>query len=197
MDNVAESTRDVYDAISWYNSNFAALGMKNGGGDLDTLRHVYTLLLGLGMRESSGEYCCGRDASATNTSSDSAEAGAWQTSYDSHGANAELPKLFALYKTSSHPNCFLDTFKAGISCSASNLKNWGSGEGYAFQALEKDCPAFAAEYAAIMLRVAGGKVGHYGPIRQKAAEIKPECDAMLSKVQSLVLSNESYCDALR
>lgn len=32
-----------------------------------TLRHVFVLLFGLGMRESSGRYCEGRDRSVSNT----------------------------------------------------------------------------------------------------------------------------------
>lgn len=190
----AATTDDAKDALSWFRSNFTALGMSNTGG-LDTLRHVYTLLLGLGMRESSGEHCVGRDASATNTSADSAEAGAWQTSYDSRSASAELPKLFSKYRASS-AGCFLDVFREGVSCSTADWKNWGSGDGVDFQRIEKACPAFAAEYAAVMLRVQGGKSGHYGPLRTKAAEIRPECDSMFKQVQDYVEKNPSVCDSL-
>jgi hypothetical protein len=189
------TTDDAHDALSWFRSNFTALGMSNASAGLDTLRHVYTLLLGLGMRESSGEHCVGRDASATNTSADSAEAGAWQTSYDSHGASTELPKLFAKYRASA-AGCYLDTFREGVSCSSADWKDWGSGDGYTFQKLEKECPAFAAEYAAVMLRVQGGKSGHYGPLRTKAAEIRPECDAMFKSVQDYVTANPTVCSAL-
>lgn len=54
----------------------------------------------------------------------------------------------------------------------------------------------AAEYAAVMLRVDGGSVGHYGPLRTKTAEIRPECDAMLQQVQALVASTPSICAGL-
>jgi hypothetical protein len=192
----ANTGNDVKDAISWFNSNFAAVNMKNDTAGVDTLRHAYTLLLGLGMRESSGEHCVGRDASATNTSSESAEAGAWQTSYDSKGASAELPKLFEKYKADDS-GCLLDTFKEGVTCSASDWKNWGTGEqGLLFQQMEKECPAFAAEYAAVMLRVLGGNKGHYGPLRTKAAEIRPECDAMFHQVQDEVVAHPKVCDIL-
>ena len=184
------------DAISWFNSNFAAVDMKNDVAGVDTMRHTFTLLMGLGMRESSGQYCCGRDASATNTSSESAEAGAWQTSYDSKSASAELPKLFEKYKADDS-GCLLDVFDEGVTCSAANLKNWGTGvEGLAFQKLEKECPAFAAEYAAVMLRVSGGNKGHYGPLRTKAAEIRPECDDLLHDVQTIVEENPDLCSQL-
>lgn len=192
----ANTGDDVKDAISWFNSNFAAVNMTNEVAGVDTLRHAYTLLLGLGMRESSGEHCCGRDASATNTSSESAEAGAWQTSYDSRGASVELPKLFEKYKADDS-GCLLDTFKEGVTCSDANWKNWGTGaDGLLFQKMEKECPAFAAEYAAVMLRVLGGSKGHYGPLRTKAAEIRPECDAMFHAVQDEVTAHPAVCDVL-
>lgn len=191
-----KTTDDVHDALSWYASNFAAASMSNDVAGVNTLRHVYTLLIGLGMRESSGQHCVGRDTTATNTSSSAAEAGAWQTSYDSHTYSMELSKLFSLYRTTP-PACFLDQFKEGVTCSATDWENWGTGaDGLAFQKIEKECPSFAAEYAAMMLRLSGGSVGHYGPLRTKAAELRPECDAMLQKVQTLVETNPALCTAL-
>jgi hypothetical protein len=192
----AKTGKDSSDALSWYNSNFAAVGMTNDVGGRDTLRHAYTLLLGLGMRESSGQHCVGRDPTASNTTANSAEAGAWQTSWDSHVASVELPKLFSLYQASAS-GCLLDVFSQGVTCSAADWKNWGAaGDGLSFQQLEKACPAFAAEYAAVMLRVDGGTAGHYGPLRTKAAEVRPECDALLRQVETVVEQSPSGCAAL-
>ena len=192
----ANTGDDVHDALSWYDSIFSSLGMSNAVAGVDTLRHAYTLLVGLGMRESSGQHCCGRDMSATNVSSDSAEAGAWQTSWDSHGASTELTKLFDRYRTSPSP-CYLAEFSDGVTCSATDWENWGTGaDGLAFQQLEKECPAFAAEYAAVMLRVSGGSTGHYGPLRRHEAEVRPECDALFRQVQSLVEQNAAACGSL-
>ena len=42
--------------------------MRNDVSGTDTLRHLFVLMIGLGMRESSGRYCEGRDQSASNTS---------------------------------------------------------------------------------------------------------------------------------
>jgi len=47
-----------------------------------------------------------------------------------------------------------------------------------------------------MLRVAGGSVGHYGPLRRKEAELRTECDQMLQKVQTLVEANPGVCALL-
>lgn len=191
----ANTGKDLTDALSWYKSVFDGLGMPNEKAGIDTLRHAYTLLIGLGMRESSGQHCVGRDASASNTDANSAEAGAWQTSYDSKGFSPELPKLFSAYQADAS-GCFLDVFSQGVTCSAADWKNWGTGTGVTFQKLEKECPAFAAEYAAVMLRVSGGSKGHYGPLRTKAAEVRPECDEMLKGVQGLVIENPQVCNTL-
>ena len=195
--SAAKGTNTQRDALAWYNTEFTALNLSNAVAGLDTYRHVYTLLIGLGMRESSGEHCTGRDTSATNTTSDSAEAGAWQTSYDSHTASPELPILFAQYRASTASGCFLTQYAEGVTCNAANWMNWGTGaDGLAFQRLEKECPGFAAEYAAVMLRVQGGSLGHYGPLRTKAAEIRAECDTLLQQVQAIVTAHPEVCTVL-
>ena len=56
------------DALAYYASEFARLGMRNDVSGIDTLRHLFVLMIGLGMRESSGRYCEGRDQSASNGS---------------------------------------------------------------------------------------------------------------------------------
>lgn len=191
----AQTTDTVHDALAWYQAQFSAVGMSNAQAGVDTLRHVYVLLLGLGMRESSGEHCVGRDMSATNTTASTAEAGAWQTSYNSHVFHTQLDVLIARYAT-DNTHCHLSTFAEGVTCSAANWQNWGTGPGFEFQKREKECPVFAGEYAAVMMRVSGGSGGHYGPLRTRAAEIRPECDAMLQQVQRLVAADPSVCSAL-
>jgi uncharacterized protein (TIGR02594 family) len=178
----ANTHNDDKDALSWYNSNFKSLGMSNDKAGPDTLRHLYVLLLGLGMRESSGQHCEGRDMSASNTSSDTCEAGLFQTSYDAHPCSSEFDKLFNEARGGQSP-CYLDTFKQEVSCSSDSWDCYGSGDGYEFQELCKVCPVFAAESCAIVLR---NLRKHYGPINEKAAEIRPEADEMFKKVQDYV-----------
>jgi len=84
------SGNDNTDALSWYNSDFHAIGMSNAVAGLNTLRHLFVLLFGLGMRESSGNCFEGRDISASNTSSETAEAGLFQQSYNSFSASPDL-----------------------------------------------------------------------------------------------------------
>jgi hypothetical protein len=188
----ADSARD---ALAWYQAQFTAAGLPNSQAGIDTLRHVYVLLLGLGMRESSGQHCIGRDTSATNTTASTAEAGAWQTSYNSHVFHPQLDVLFARYRTDDS-RCQLMSYAEGVTCSPTNWMSWGTGVGFDFQEREKRCPVFAAEYAAVMMRVSGGSAGHYGPLRTRAAELRPECDAMLQQVQRLVTATPGVCSAL-
>jgi len=181
--DMAQADRDDpdHDALTWYRELFAAAGMSNNTMGPDTLRHLYVLLIGLGMRESSGKYCEGRDRSASNTTAETAEAGLFQTSFNARSASPLLPRIFAEY--SANPSGFLDVFREGVRCSSESLENFGSGEGREFQRLSKECPAFAAEFAAVALRHIRT---HWGPINRRNAEIRPECDDLLRRVQSLV-----------
>ncbi|MBC7712967.1 MAG: hypothetical protein H7177_06495 [Rhizobacter sp.] len=178
------------DALGLYSSKFSGLSMDVINAGENPLRSLYTLGIGLGMRESSGKYCEGRDMSASNTSASTAEAGMFQTSYDSMGANAELSNLYAEYKANPL-KCSLDVFSAGVSCSSSTI--YGSGEGATYQAMNKSCPAFAAEYAMLMLRV---RRNHYGPINRQEAEVVPVCNQMLQSVQDFVEQDLNACDEL-
>ena len=179
------------DALAWCNDIFSAAGMNNDVPGVDTLRHLFVLLIGLGMRESSGKYCEGRDRSARNTTADTAEAGLFQTSFNARTASPLLPMLFAQY--SAHPSGFLEIFREHVRCSAPDLENFGLGDGREFQRLSKQCPAFAAEFAAVALRHIRT---HWGPINRKAAEVRPECDALLRQVQALVDASPGICAAL-
>jgi hypothetical protein len=177
------------DALTHYQTKIASLAIQTSTRGIEPLRATYVLGIGLGMRESSGKYCEGRDMSASNTSASTAEAGVFQTSYDSVGASPELSKLFAEYKA-DNSKCFLDVFKQGVS-SCGNSSIAGSGIGAEFQALNKSCPAFATEYAMVMLRV---RHNHYGPINRKEAEVIPACNQMLKSVQALIESDPYSCE---
>ena len=176
------STANPSDALGHYASQFAALGMRNDISGPDTLRHLFVLLMGLGMRQSSGRYCAGTDRSATNTSSTAAEAGLFQTSFDSSGASPLLLLgLFEYYST--YPSGFREVFSEGVQCSADDLQNFGTGPGLKFQQLSKESPAFAVEFAGVVLR---NLRMHFGPINRREAELRPECDDMLRQVQRYV-----------
>jgi hypothetical protein len=166
------------DALAWFNQEFLNEGMDNSTDGADTLRHLFVLLIGLGMRESSGKYCEGRDKGASNTTAETAEAGLFQTSYNARNCNKLLPDLFIKYANSTD---FVNVFKEGVHCNTSNLENFGTSDGAEFQRLTKACPAFAVEFTAVALR---NLRTHWGPINQKKAEIRKDCDGMLKDVQN-------------
>jgi hypothetical protein len=188
----ANSKNAKKDAITHYQTTFALRGMSVSAGGETTLRALYTLGIGLGMRESSGAYCEGWDkAAGANRNSAEAEAGLFQTSYDSMGVSSELRRLYEEYQRDPS-RCLLNVFKQGASCKAQSVL--GQGAGAVYQAFNKSCPAFATEYAMTMLRL---NRSHYGPINRRDAEVVPACNTMLKSVQALVASNpEAVCNEI-
>lgn len=170
------------DALKHYDELFKQASMDNSKAGPDTLRHLFVLMLGLGMRESSGRYCEGRDRSAHNTSAETAEAGLFQTSFNARHASPLLPKLFQRFSATPTPS-YLDLFQPGVRPRAGDQENYGEGDGRDFQKLSKECPFFAIEFAAIGLR---NIRKHWGPINRRAAEIKTEADDLFKEVQQLV-----------
>ena len=180
---MADSGDGAVDALAWFKPEFDALGMDNSEAGVDALRHVFVLLTGLGMRESSGRHCEGRDMAATNADGTTAEAGLFQVSYNSHSAHFLLDALFDQYKGSTD---FEDIFSDGVTCNTASWTNWGTGDGRDFQELIKTCPAFAVEYAALLLRK---RRKHWGPINKKTAELRQECDDLFKAVCAHIDSN--------
>lgn len=168
------------DALVWYKDRFEEEGLSTPIHSVDILRHLFVLLTGLGMRESSGKFCAGRDTTAENTSAETAEAGLFQTSFNATVASPLLAGLITKYAGSTK---LLDIFKEGVSCRGHDLENFGEGVGLEFQRLSKACPAFAVEFAALALRHLRT---HWGPINTHAAEIRLECDNLLKQVQAEV-----------
>jgi Putative peptidoglycan binding domain len=173
-----------YDALSWYADIFANRQMDNSLPGLDTLRHLWTLLYGLGMRESSGQHCCGRDMSADNVSADTAEAGLFQMSWNARTSSPQMQRLFDEY---SQDKAFEQggekLFKENVTCSSSDWECYGSGPGFYYQRLAKVSPQFACETAAIGLR---NLRQHWGPINRKEAEVRPEVNDMLLEIQEYI-----------
>lgn len=177
------------DALSWYAGIFDNFGMSNDSSGLDTLRHVFVLLMGLGMRESSGRYCEGRDRAAKNVSAITAEAGLYQASWNFERSSPRITELMDEYVaagglgTPSPVQCALDIFKEGVTCKAADLQNFGTGKGRDFQLLCKNCPTFCVLSTAVAIR---NLRKHWGPLNRFDAEIRPEADAMLKAVQILI-----------
>src|SRR5579863_4150120 len=192
------------DALSLYQSAFQESGVRNARRGVDTLRHSYALLIGLGMMESSGKYCEGRDVSECFTTADSAEAGLFQTSYGARRFSPALNELFQNYNANQN-RCLLDVFQGPMcrivtshnpDCPSATSDVAGTGPGADWQKLTKSCPAFATEYGAVVLRKHGGMKGEFNPIRKRQAELRPECDSMLQKAQIYVEQHPEVCSAL-
>jgi hypothetical protein len=178
----ATSADKATDVLAFYGAKFDELNLSNEADGVNTLRHLFVLLLGLGMMESNGRYCEGRDRAATNTTSETAEAGMFQTSYNARSAHPYLTEMFQEYLASTE-NSFIEIFKEGVTVKEKDLENFGSGNGLKFQKLSKSNPAFATEFAALTLRF---NRSHWGPINNRKVELKLEAEKMFLQVQSFI-----------
>ncbi len=159
------------DALAHYRLNPAT--------ELERLRAVYTLMIGLGMRESSGNTTEGRDVNVTNPTAANAEAGLFQTSHDSFTLHPALAATEAAYRANPGA-CNLAAFRAGAR--DRNAPLVGTGQGAAFQKFNKECPSYAAEYSAVLLRV---NRRHWGPINTRKAEFLTQCQSLLAQVETV------------
>jgi GH24 family phage-related lysozyme (muramidase) len=190
---VAPGANTTKDAIARYANKLTELGADVSVDGVDVLRGLFTILFGLGMRESSGKHCTGwdrrkttgwgnPDKAVTPTAANS-EAGLFQISYDMGvGAPGDFKDLYQSYKQRPASG-FLDVFSEGVTCKTSDAENFGGGAGKEFQRFSKDCPAFTVELAALGLRT---RANHWGPIRRNTAEILPQCWSLLRQVEKAI-----------
>ncbi|MFV0387904.1 MAG: hypothetical protein ACK5NT_04035, partial [Pyrinomonadaceae bacterium] len=143
---------------------------------------------GLGMRESSGRTNVGWDKSKLKLpkpiqpTEENSEAGLFQVSWDSRNRSPYLLKLYEQYK--SNPNkCQLETFSEGVKPKSEPVI--GNGKGAEFQTFQKECPAFAAEYVNIMLRV---NRTHFGPLKERRAEYLKSVEEMFRDIEKILAS---------
>jgi hypothetical protein len=170
------------DALAFYAPQFEALG-ETANTPVDRLRKLFALLIGLGMRESSGKHCEGRDKSAHNIDAKTAEAGLFQTSYNSVSAS---PILGQLVQTYTGRDDLADIFSEGVACSPASWLDHGTGPGRDYQKLTKACPAFAVEYTAVALRLIRR---HWGPINNKHVEVRAASFQMLRDVEQILAAS--------
>jgi hypothetical protein len=166
---------EARDALTWYN--------LDGSTDLDRLRTLFTLEIGLGMRESSGNFCEGRDRSASNTQADTAEAGLFQMSWDITKSVPLIKKVYDSCSVEPLSEGLAGVFHQGVNVTQTQLLNFGAGRGADFQRTAKEKPIFAVEAAAVGLR---NNRKHWGPITRKEAEVRPEADALLRQIEAIV-----------
>ena len=116
--------------------------------------------------------------SASNVSSDTAEAGMYQTSWNIRSCTPLIPPLLQRYW--ANPNGFLKTFQKDIGPDSNDLGGYGSGDGAKYQFLSKFAPAFHAFVTALGMRYLRQ---HWGPINRSEVELRSEANAMLLEVQ--------------
>ncbi len=162
------------DALAWY-------GIA-GGSEVDRIRSVYTLAVGLGMRESSGNTTEGRDMSVPeqDATEANAEAGLFQVSFDSFQVSPWMQRLSNQYHATAS-QCSVTTFMEGVP--DKNRAVVGTGNGAAFQKFTKECPSFATEYVMLMLRL---NRTHFGPVNGKKAEYKTDAENMFREIEKVV-----------
>lgn len=160
------------DALAFYQANGTAMS--------NPLRDVYTLALGVGMRESSGNPTKGPDPNASDPTAETAEAGLFQTSHDAFNTDPVLAQLWTAYHATPQA-CTLDIFMQGSDDEGSDVV--GTGAGADFQTFTKQCPAFAVDYALVLLRVLRK---HFGTVNDGQTEFRPECTAMFVQIENTV-----------
>lgn len=169
------------DVLAWYAAELATAGATTASAE-DRLVALFSIMLGLGMRESSGQHCVGADTAADRqapTTEADAEAGLFQVSFDSIGGDPLRKRLFDEYVDRTD---LLDVFSVGVKCRPSDLQNVGTGDGSKFQAAMKNCPLFAVLYTAQFLR---GHRTHWGPINRKEAQVRADAVTLFNGVRAL------------
>ena len=122
-------------ALAWYKDEFAKLGLSNKTEGVDTMRHLFVMMIGLGPGSSSGKYCEGRDLSPITWRAIRPRPDCSRTSWNiRNGCSAIGPLLPEFW---DNPDGFLKVFKEGISPTANNLNSYGSGDGVRYQFLSR------------------------------------------------------------
>jgi len=178
---MAETGDPTKDALTHYKAEFAKLGMRNDKAGLDTLRHLFALLVGLGMRESTGNHWKGKDPGAQNTTADTCEAGLFQASWNLSTASNEIKKLFEEYR--ADPNGLRESFAIDVPIKAAEVETYGTGLGTYYQWLAKYCPAFAVLMTGVGVRL---RRAHWGPLNRREVTLEQRVCDLLSQVQGLV-----------
>ncbi|MGV2387762.1 MAG UNVERIFIED_CONTAM: hypothetical protein LVR29_03695 [Microcystis novacekii LVE1205-3] len=161
---------------------FGDLGMNNSVAGVDTLRHLFVLLIGLrNARKFRKTHCEGRDRSASNTTAETAEAGLFQTSYNARHAHTLLPQLFEQYLANS--SGFIEIFEKGVTCPPQDWENYERGERERISTLVQNLSNFCHRICRYWLKKSTENIGQ---INHLEAEIRPEADALLQEVQKIV-----------
>ena len=189
--NTGNATRD---ALAYYAGVFAGLGMRNDVSGPDTLRHLFTLMVGHGMQESSGKIL--RGARSTRTAKSDCQEGGGRAAADQlrrqRRQSLAARAVCQLHGKARRVRGRLPGNAAhGVRQTTSRIS--APGRAGIFRNCPRNSPAFAVEFAGVTLR---NRRTHYGPINSHAADVMPDCDAMLREVQDFVTASPASCPLL-
>jgi len=154
-----------------------ALYGRAHGTPQDRLRALYALALGEGMRESTGNASAGFNRGVRHRSSQEAEAGLFQAMPNSLDDSPWLGELYDQYRARP-ATCLREIFMQGVRDHRQPVI--GQGPNAEFQRFTKACPAFAVDYAALVLRT---DLRKFPPVRQRKAQLLPRCEAMFADIE--------------
>jgi hypothetical protein len=178
-----------HDILDWYAQELAQAGAASDT-PASRLIAAFTVMIGLGIRESSGRLCCGPDTPEDRgppghpvpTTPENAEAGLFQISYDSI---QKLPDRQALVDAFAGRTDLQDIFAEGTRCGEPH--DWpdvvGTGAPAAFQKLAKECPLFATLYSGLLMRQ---MYKEWGPLIRKKAIADPDAVVLFGQIRDLV-----------
>jgi hypothetical protein len=152
-----------HDVLKFYAPELVAAGASTDTPDAKLVA-LCSVMMGLGMRESSGRHCVGAD-----------------TPEDRHPLRRQL---FIDYQGRTD---LLDIFAEGVHCNNENWHNHGTGDGAKFQETMKKCPYFAVLYTVQFLR---SHRKHWGPINRKEAKVKQSVVTLFADIQKILVASE-------
>jgi hypothetical protein len=176
------------DALAYLRKKFKGARMPNITDGADTLRHLFVLLLGIGVRESEGIFCAPRHFKHKNKSED--EAGLFQMSYSIGVGNIDRIEINQFYKSLLNLpySGYLPAFSNGVKCGSFPLTDTSGGAAGEFRNFCLTQPALCAELAALCCRF---RRESWGPVNEATVELLPAVDSLLLSVQASVDAEKS------
>ncbi|WP_028978323.1 papain-like cysteine protease family protein [Sporocytophaga myxococcoides] len=203
----APVANDTNDALNQLDLEFTTgrngkpgLGITDHAAGAPTLRKVFTLLFGLGMQESEGQFSAGLNLdpgeSAATKTSEASEAGFFQMSRSIGVGNTtarfkDIHDLNEIFTELQSRGSMLDIFKVGNNRIANPSPHRASNEsanaeGVKFQKLIFTNPAFSVVLAALAIRM---NRQHWGPINNRTLKITKDCYDMFQSIEAIMDAN--------
>jgi murein DD-endopeptidase MepM/ murein hydrolase activator NlpD len=166
--------------------HFKKSGMANTSDGPDTLRHLFVLLVGLGLRESWGRYYQGPYKATPPEKLATAAAGMFQMSHSLGVGNKGYRAVHGFYEylRTVPYNGYLTVFAHGMRPGNNKVTDKTPSEPGRFRNFCLTQPALGAELAALAIRYRN----HWSPLRDKTEPVylSKECDDLFQRIQQRV-----------